>query len=182
MNIIFTGQPLAGKGTQAQLLGKKLNIPVFSIGALLREAYDNGDPKAIEGYENYAMKGRFLPISFKFYLLKEKLDNANNGFILENFPSTQEDLDTFNSYLQEKNLAIDAVINIHVSEEEMYKRMSQRGRMDDKEEIVKNRFLLQEKDRIVVTEYYRSQGKLIDIQGESSIEKVHEEICKAVNI
>lgn len=130
MNIIFSGPPLAGKGTQAKLLGEKLGIPVLSIGALLREAWEKGDPTATKGYEEYAMKGHYLPIDLKFYLLQPKMDEAKEGFILENFPSTQEDLDTFLAYLEEKKVSIDKVFNITVPEEDIYQRMESRGRVD----------------------------------------------------
>lgn len=180
MNIIFTGPPLAGKGTQAQLLGDKLGLPVLSIGALLREAMQKGDEVATKGYTDYAMKGHFLPISLKFYLLKEKLDSISDGFILENFPSTQEDLNTFLAYLEKRSLHIDYVFNISASEEETDKRMEKRGRLDDKKEIVSQRRINQEKDRVAVTDFYRAKGLLIDINGEGTREEVHKRIIEHI--
>lgn len=183
MNIIFTGPPLAGKGTQAQYLGKKLGIPVISIGALLRLGYEKGDKNAVEGYTEYAMKGKYLPIALKFDLIKKELDaTGDKGFILENFPSTQEDLDTFNAYLKEKNWTIDKVFNIHLSEQQTFDRMKERGRMDDTEEIIKNRFINQERDRIPVVQFYKQIGKLVDINGDDSRENIHQKICELLHL
>ena len=78
MILVFLGPPYSGKGTQAKLLAKQLKIPVFSMGLLIREAYEKKDPKAVKGYEQYAMRGMHLPNKLKFHLLKEKLDKSCN--------------------------------------------------------------------------------------------------------
>lgn len=178
MNIIFTGPLLAGKGTQARILGKKLNLPVFSIGELLRE----GNEKAKKAYEEYAMKGYNLPTHLKFDLLQEKLDASHPGFILENFPATKEDLDVFLDYLNKNNLHVDRVFHIVISKEEAEKRMKKRGRIDDTLEIVQKRLSIQSKDRVPVLDYFRRKGILVHIDGEGSIDEVHQKICEAMNI
>ncbi|MEK7092346.1 MAG: nucleoside monophosphate kinase [Patescibacteria group bacterium] len=181
MNIVFIGPPLSGKGTQARLLGAQLYIPVFSIGKLLREAYSRGDAQAKEGYEQYAMRGKNLPISLKFHFLKEKLETATEGFILENFPSTKEDLDTFLQYLKTKNLSIDKAFLVHISEEEMQKRMVTRGRIDDTLDIVSKRYVLQGSDRLEVEKYFKQIGILAEINGEGSVEEVHKRVMEEIN-
>lgn len=182
MIIIFIGPPFAGKGTQVELLGKKLNLPVFSMGHLIREAYGAGDQKAIEGFEKYSLKGLHLPISLKFGLLKEKLDKAKSGFILDNFPATQEDLDAFNNYLSEQNLRVDRVFYVFVSVDEMMRRAGSRGRGDDTPEIITKRREIQDTDRISVIEYFRNKGILEEINGERSAEEVHQDIRSRLGI
>lgn len=176
MIIIFIGPPFAGKDTQAKLLGKELNIPVYSMGALIREARQAGDPLAIEGFENYSMKGLHLPINLKFHLVKDKIDSLANGLILDNFPGNQEDLDTFNNYLLDKNLKVKKVFYINIDNNEMLKRMINRGRGDDQPEIVMKRRENQDKDRESVIEFYKNQGILVEINGARLIEQIHEEI------
>ena len=178
MIIIFTGPPLAGKGTQAQLLGERLNIPVISIGKLLRE----GDKKAQEGYKQYAMKGHNLPTDLKFGILREKIDQAKNGYILENFPATKEDLDVFSEYLVDRGLAVNKVFHIQVSEEEIKKRMSNRGRIDDTEDIVQKRKEIQDRDRIPVLDYFRQKGIVEEINGEQDVEEVQKEIVSRLGV
>lgn len=181
MMIIFIGPPFSGKDSQAKLLGSEFNIPVFSMGALIREAYERKDPKGIEGFEQYSMKGLHVPIRLKFDLLKEKIEKTDNGFIIDNFPATQEDLDTFKEYLSSKNLKVDYVFYVYISREEMIKRLTKRGREDDKLEIVLKRKENQDRDREAVIEYFKNQGLLREIDGSGSIDQVHERVMRYIN-
>lgn len=181
MIIVFTGPPFSGKDTQAKMLGEKINLPVFSMGALIREAYDRKDPRGIEGFEKYSMKGLHLPIGLKFDLLKDKIEEARTGYIIDNFPGTQEDVDAFNAYLANKGLKVDHVFYLNITKEEMLKRMIHRGRQDDDPEIVLRRRENQDKDREAVLEYYRSQGLLREIDGSGPIEEIHNKILSYIN-
>ena len=182
MNVVFIGPPYAGKGTQTQLLSKKLFIPVYSMGALIRQAYEKKDPRAIEGFEKYSLKGKHVPTQLKFPFLEARLNNSPKGFILDNFPATEEDLQVFNRYLRKHHKKIDKVIYLQVSEEEMRKRMQSRGRKDDNPEIVKARRENQDKDRIPVLEFYRDQGILEEINGQGDINEVQKEIVSKLGI
>lgn len=180
MILIFVGPPYAGKATQTAILSKKLHISTFSMGHLIRDAYKAGNPKAVEGFEKYSMKGLHLPISLKFDLLKEKMDAHPKGFILDNFPATAEDLRTFLAYIEERNLRIDKVFLLQISKEEMRKRKENRGRPDDEEAIILKRWEAQEKDRQSVLLYFRSQGLLEEINGKGTIEEVHRRIMDSL--
>lgn len=180
MIIIFIGPPFAGKDTQSKLLSKELNLPVFSMGLLIREAYGNKDPRAIKGFENYSMKGLHVPINLKFGFLKDKLSKLDN-FILDNFPATQEDLEALLKYLAERNLQIDNVFYLTLSNEEMKKRLIQRGRKDDNPDVIQRRREIQDVDREKVLKYFQKLGLLREIDGNKSIEKVHEEIKRYIN-
>jgi adenylate kinase len=180
MIIIFLGPPYSGKGTQAEILAKKLNLPVFSMGAIIRKAYNENYPGAKEAYENYSLKGLHLPNEIKFPWLTKNLDGHQN-FILDNYPAMQEDLDTFNNYLAEHHLQINKVFIINISIEEMKRRMVQRGREDDKPEVVMERRAIQDKDRIPILNYFREKGMLIEIDGEGSIDEVQARITEALN-
>ncbi|MBI2621902.1 MAG: nucleoside monophosphate kinase [Candidatus Levybacteria bacterium] len=181
MIIIFIGPPFSGKDTQAKLLGEKLNLPVYSMGGIIRKAYEKGDPRAIEGFEKYSMKGQHVPIRLKFDLLREKLEKTIDGFILDNFPATQEDLDTFNKYLLTKNLNVNRVFLMNVSREEMIRRMVNRGRGDDEQELVMKRREIQDEDRKPVIEYFITWGLLAEIDSEGKIEDVHKQIIEKLN-
>lgn len=178
MIIIFIGPPFSGKDTQSKLLGKELNLPVFSMGALIRDAYERKDPKGVMGFEQYSMKGFHVPIKLKFDLLKEKMDKSGSGFILDNFPGNQEDLDAFNDYVSQKNLTIDKVLLINISKEEMFRRMKHRGRDDDNPEVIIKRREIQDLDRMPVIEYFKNQGLLREINGEGEIGDIHKQIME----
>jgi adenylate kinase len=178
MIIVFIGPPLSGKDTQTGILGKELNLPVFSMGALIREGVKNGDPKAIEGYENYSLKGLHLPNSLKFHLLKTKLDQHKDGFILDNYPATEEDLEMLNNYLLQNDLEIDKAFLIKISVEEMKNRLGARNRQDDDPKIAMERREVQDMDREPVLEFFKEKGLLIEINGEGSIDGVHKRITE----
>ncbi len=183
MIIIFLGPPYAGKGTQTALLKEKLDLPVFSMGALIREARETGDESINEAYENYALKGLNVPTEIKFSLLKRKMLEAGNNFMLDNFPATKDDLDVFLQFLSENNLSVDKVIYLSIGDEEMMRRLTNisRGRADDKPEIVKSRRQIQDEDRKPVLDYFRSMGFLREVNGEGSIEEINRKIKEAIN-
>jgi adenylate kinase len=181
MILIFLGPPYSGKGTQAEILGKSFSLPVFSMGELIRQGNRLGNPKAVEAYQAYIIKGLHAPNILKFEFLKEKMDQNKNSFILDNYPATQEDLEILLSYLKENSLQVDKVFYINISVEEMKKRMVQRGRDDDKPETVLIRREVQDQDRLPVLEYFKEKGILAEINGEGSVEAVQTKIKEALN-
>ncbi|EKD85986.1 MAG: Adenylate kinase [uncultured bacterium] len=127
------------------------------------------------------MKGLHVPIELKFDLLKDKIEETPKGFIVDNFPGTQEDLNAFNAYLVNKKLKVDHVFYLNITKEEMLKRMIYRGRRDDDPEIVLKRRENQDKDREAVLRYFRDQGLLREIDGLSSIDEIHRKIISYIN-
>lgn len=183
MIIVFLGPPYAAKGTQAAILGEKLNLPVFSMGALIREAQEKGDKVLRNAYEKYSLKGLNLPTDIKFSLLRKKMNEAGENFILDNFPATEDDLKVFLDFLGEKKLSVDKVIYLSIEDEEMMRRLSHisRGRADDDPKIVETRRKIQDKDREPVLEYFKRQGVLVQINGEGNVEEINKKIEKAIN-
>lgn len=178
MITIFIGPPFAGKDTQASLLSKKLSLPLFSMGGLIRDARKSGDKTISDAYKKYTLNGLHIPINIKFGLLKIKLDNLNDGFILSNFPATLEDLNVFNKYLTERNLSVDKVFYLSISKDVMQERFkgSLRKRPDDDSKIISERREVQDNDRIPVIEYFKKLGILVEINGERDIKVVYEDI------
>jgi adenylate kinase len=181
--IVFIGPPYAGKDTQGKLLSQKFgSLPIFSMGHLIREAQESGDGVIIKAYEDYSLKGLHLPTVIKFPLLKEKMDQAKEGFILDNFPATKDDLVTLNDYLLRTNKKITRVIYLYLSEDAMRKRFENvsRGRRDDHPEIIVTRREIQNQDRIPVLEFYKNTNLLTEINGEGDANKIHEEILAEI--
>ena len=179
MIIVFKGPPFAGKDTQAKLLSEKFKIPVFSMGALIRDAYEKKDPRAVEGFENYSMKGLQVPINLKFDLLKEKI-NDYTSFILDNFPANKEDLETLIKYLKKRKLKIDYVFYLNIDENEIFKRITRRERKDDDPKIIKKRIEIQGEERIPVLRYFKRMGILYEINSQGSVEEVFDRIKKHI--
>ena len=183
MIVVFVGPPYAGKNTQGHLLSKELgNIPVFSMGALIREARERKEDAFIKAYEEYSLKGLHLPTAIKFPLLRSKMDEVSDGFVLENFPATVDDLTAMNNYLTSKGKKIDKVIYLKISEDEMTKRFHEfsRGRADDDPHIVLMRKEIQDKDRIPVINFFRERNLLVEIDGEGDIREIHKKIMSHI--
>ncbi len=123
MRIILLGAPGAGKGTQAQYLTEKFNIPQISTGDMLRAAVKAGTPLGIKA-KAVMDAGQLISDDIIIGLVKERItqDDCANGFLFDGFPRTIPQADA----LKEAGVQIDAVIEIDVDNEEIIKRMSGR--------------------------------------------------------
>lgn len=84
MKLIFLGAPGAGKGTQAEIISKELNIPTISTGDMIREALKNGTEMGLKA-KSYMESGALVPDEVVIGIVKERLskDDCKNGFILD---------------------------------------------------------------------------------------------------
>ena len=123
MKLILLGAPGAGKGTQAEILSRKLNVPTISTGNILREAIKNGTPigrKAKEFMDN----GQLVPDAVVIGIIKERLaeDDCKNGFILDGFPRSIAQAEA----LEKMGVKIDAALSLEVADDKIVERMSGR--------------------------------------------------------
>ncbi|MFC6671694.1 adenylate kinase [Marinobacterium aestuariivivens] len=123
MRIILLGAPGAGKGTQAQYITEKFNIPQISTGDMLRAAVKAGTPLGIKAKE-VMDAGQLVSDDIIIGLVKERIaqDDCANGFLFDGFPRTIPQADA----LKDAGVRIDAVVEIDVADEEIIKRMSGR--------------------------------------------------------
>ena len=187
MRIILLGAPGAGKGTQAQFLTKKYNIPQISTGDMLRAAIKAGTELGKKAKE--AMDaGKLVTDEIIIGLVKDRIaeDDCKNGYLLDGFPRTLPQADAVTN----AGIEIDAVIEIDVPDEEIVKRMSGRRahlasgrtyhviynppkvegkdditgeelvqRDDDKEEVVKDRLKVYHEQTEPLIDYYKAQSE-----------------------
>ena len=187
MRIILLGAPGAGKGTQAQFLTKKYNIPQISTGDMLRAAIKAGSELGKKA--KAAMDaGQLVSDDIIIGLVKDRIaqDDCKNGFLLDGFPRTLAQADAVTN----AGIEIDAVIEIAVPDEEIVKRMSGRRahlasgrtyhilynppkvagkddvtgedlvqRDDDKEEVVKDRLKVYHEQTEPLIGYYKELAK-----------------------
>ena len=197
MNMIFLGAPGAGKGTQAEVVCKELNIPAISTGNMLREAVKNGTAAGLAAKE-YMDKGELVPDEVVIGILKDRIaaDDAKNGFILDGFPRTVAQAEA----LEKMGVKIDKVVEIEVADEAITARMSGRRvcegcgnsyhieykptkvegvcdacgakvvqRIDDKPETVQARLKTYHEKTAPLKDFYKAQGKLVTVQGQDEI-------------
>ena len=123
MNLILLGAPGAGKGTQAEKICEKLNIPAISTGNILRAAVKDGTEMGLKA-KSYMDAGQLVPDEVVIGIIKDRLndDDCKNGFILDGFPRTIPQAQA----LLDSGVEIDKVIDIEVADEAITKRMSGR--------------------------------------------------------
>jgi adenylate kinase len=166
VRVVLLGPPGAGKGTQALKLSEKLGIPQISTGDLFRKNISEGTPLGVEA-KRYLDAGDLVPASLTNALVEDRIGQADaaEGFILDGFPRSVEQAKALHDMLEARQLELDAVLEFSVSEDELFKRHSGRGRADDTEEIIHNRMKVYRDETEPLLEYYRDQLKTVDAVG-----------------
>ena len=123
MKLILLGAPGAGKGTQAEILCKKLGIPSISTGNILRAAIKDGTPTGLKA-KSYIGAGKLVPDEVIIGIVDERLsqDDCAGGYILDGVPRTIAQAEA----LEKAGIKFDAVVSIEISEDEILRRMSGR--------------------------------------------------------
>ena len=182
MNFLMFGAPMAGKGTLANALAEEYKLPTISMGELLR---NTSNPTVKE----YQAKGIMVPMQIVLDVIKERLsqDDVKNGYILDGFPRTPEQLTAF---VEQKIADIDVVVDLEVPYETLLERVTGRRtckecgyiyntswglgyevcpkcngewgiRSDDNEETYKTRYDVYMKETLPILDYFKGEGKVV---------------------
>src|SRR3989338_5464300 len=177
MKIILIGIQGAGKSTQGNLLSEKLKAPYLSTGHIFRDLAKEHSP--LGRYIKEIMNaGYLIPDKKTLEIVSEYLSRPeyNKGYVLDGFPRTIVQAKAF------KN-GIDNVVYLTVSDKEALWRLSDRKgetREDDTIAAIRKRIDLFHKFTEPVLEYYKKKGKLVEINGEQPIEKIHKDIMHII--
>ncbi|MGW7693346.1 adenylate kinase [Streptomyces asiaticus] len=127
MRIVLVGPPGAGKGTQAAYLAEKLSIPHISTGDLFRANISQGTPLGKQAQE-YMRAGQLVPDEVTIGMAEDRLDqeDAQPGFLLDGFPRNQIQAEALDTYLGQRGVSLDAVLDLEVPESEVIKRIAGR--------------------------------------------------------
>ncbi len=203
MKLILLGAPGAGKGTQAEILCERLNIPTISTGNMIREAMKSGTEMGLKAKE-YAENGKLVPDEVVIGIVDERLrqDDCKNGFILDGFPRTIPQAEA----LDPMAIIIDRVVDINVPDEVITRRVSGRRacldcgstyhietkkpqvegicdrcgstlvqRKDDLPETVLERLHVYHAQTEPLRDYYAAAGKLLVVDGQQGIQEIAEQ-------
>jgi len=174
--IIMIGGPGSGKSTYSEIISKKLSIPHVYTGDMMRELskQDTPDGKKVK---DLLSKGEFAPTPIVIDAVKERLQkpDAESGYIFDGFPRSVEQANK----MKDANIEYSHIINLVVSEEEVIKRLTARGRADDKPEIIKNRLKVYHRETAPLLDYYKDE--IINIKAEGNTpEAIANDIIKKV--
>ena len=197
MKLVLLGAPGAGKGTQAEIISEKYNIPTISTGNIIRAALKRGTEMGLKA-QAYIDSGRLVPDEVVISIVKDRISQSDceGGFILDGFPRTIPQAEALDDMI-----TIDAALSLEVADREIVKRMSGRRvcekcgasyhiefkkpkqdgvcdacggalvtRKDDEPDTVLDRLDIYHKQTEPLKSYYSECGKLITVQGQSKVE------------
>lgn len=210
MKLIMLGAPGAGKGTQAEILSKKLGVPTISTGNILRAAVKAGTPIGLKA-KSFMDAGALVPDDVIIGIIAEALQSPEcaNGYILDGVPRTIPQAEA----MEQQGVAIDWAVDLEVADETIIERMSGRRacvacgatyhvvnmppkkdgvcdhcggelsiRKDDAPETVKARLETYHAQTEPLIAFYKERGKLKTVANQPTIEATTAEICKALGI
>ena len=185
-NLILFGPPGSGKGTQSENLIKKYGLKHLSTGDLLRSEIAAQTPLGLEA-KKLMDKGQLVPDEVVIGMISSALDNnpQAKGFLFDGFPRTVAQAEALDKLLKLKGTEISAMIALLVGEEELVKRLLNRGltsgRSDDtNEEVIRARIIEYRNKTSVVADYYKQFEKFAEVKGEGSIEEIFESLCQEI--
>ena len=208
MNLILLGAPGAGKGTQAEIICAKLNIPSISTGNILRAAVKDGTEMGLKA-KSFMDAGALVPDEVIIGILKDRLSEADcaNGFILDGVPRTIAQAEA----IETMGIRIDKVLELQVEDNVIVERMSGRRvcehcgasyhlvavppkvpgvcdscggklvqRHDDEPETVKHRLEVYHKETEPLKDFYAERGLLRSVENQPSVEATTKAILNAL--
>jgi len=183
--ISIYGLPACGKTTQAEKLKQEFGLYHFGMGNKIRAEIRSGSGL---GQKIQVMhdSGTLLPDELMIQIIKNCGDQAaETGMIFDGFPRMISQAEMLEKILAEKNLTIDKFFYLKISRAEAIKRLNARaaitGRADDTDiDAVNNRFGVFQEQSTGLINYYRERGKLVEIDGEKSIEEVYKDISTQI--
>ena len=210
MKLILLGAPGAGKGTQAEILCKKLGIPTISTGNILRAAIKEGTPTGLKA-KSYIDAGKLVPDEVIIGIVHERLaqDDCKSGYILDGVPRTIAQAEA----LEKAGIGFDVVVSIEISEEEILRRMNGRRvceacgssynvvsipprvegicdncggkliqRKDDTPETVRERLKVYHTETEPLVDFYAARGLLRPVRSDDTKEGTTQAILAALGI
>lgn len=210
MKLILLGPPGAGKGTQAEILNKKLAVPTISTGNILRAAVKNGTPVGLRAKE-YMDAGKLVPDEVIIGVITERLaePDCQKGFILDGVPRTIPQAEA----LEKAGITFDAVVSLEISDEEIVERMGGRrvctkcgapyhiknlppkvegvcdacggkleARADDKPEVVRDRLTVYHKETAPLKDFYAERGLLRSVENQATVTATTDAILRALGL
>ena len=173
--LLFIGPPGSGKGTQASNVAARLGIPHISTGHMFRDHVSRGTDLGRKVGPILAA-GDYVPDEVTVAMLRERIahGDAQNGYILDGFPRTEAQVESLDRLIGEQGL--DRVVVLQVDEDELISRLLDRGRADDTEDTIRNRFRTYLEQTEPLIDVYKDRGLTVRVNGSGEVEEVTDRI------
>jgi adenylate kinase len=185
MRLLIMGPPGAGKGTQATRIAEHYRIPAISTGDIFR-AMKHADTPLARQVREIMESGGYVSDEITNEIVKDRLarPDCQQGFLLDGYPRTLQQVQTLDDYLAETNRPLDAVISLLADTDEVVARLLKRaaidGRSDDNEETIRVRLQVYTEQTEPLLDVYRSRGVLVEVNGLGEIDEVSERVFAAL--
>jgi adenylate kinase len=181
LRALLLAPPGAGKGTQGERLAGIYGVPHLATGDLLRQNVAEGTPLGQEA-RGYMDRGELVPDKIVTSLILKRLTGQKplRGFILDGFPRSLKQAEDSYEWGQGRSLGFQRVISLAVDEDELVRRLLERGRRsgrsDDNEETIRNRLRVYDETTRPLLDFYRQRGILAEVDGTGPVDEVTDRI------
>lgn len=185
MRLIILGPPGAGKGTQATRIAEHYGIPAISTGDIFRANIKNETELGLQVKEILA-SGGYVSDDITNAIVEARLaeDDATPGFLLDGYPRTTAQVTALDAMLAKTDHSIGKVLELVVDDEVVVQRLLKRaeleGRVDDTEEVIRERMAIYHRETKPLSDAYEQRGLLVKVDGEGEVDEVAERIVAAL--
>ncbi len=183
--LLLIGTPGAGKGTQALRLSQTFDIPAISTGDIFRHNVKN-ETELGKLAKAFMDRGEYVPDSLTNDLVRDRLaqPDAANGFLLDGYPRTADQVAELDDILAEKSQQLDAVVMLDADVDEVVRRLLNRaveqGRADDTEEVIRHRLEVYEEQTAPLISVYAARNLVVTVDGLGEVSEVTDRIVEAL--
>ena len=185
VRLLIVGPPGAGKGTQATMIAQRYGIPAISTGDIFRENIKN-QTELGKQVEQIVSGGSYVPDELTNAIVADRLsqDDAANGFLLDGFPRTVEQVHALDQMLSADGGALNAVVLLEADTDEvvarLLKRAQEQGRADDTEEVIRHRQEVYAEQTKPLISLFDQRGIVLRVDGLGTVEEVSARIEAAL--
>ncbi|GAA3690937.1 adenylate kinase [Microlunatus aurantiacus] len=186
MRLLIMGPPGAGKGTQAKLIAEHYGIPAISTGDIFR-AMKTADTPLAQQVRDIMNSGGYVSDEITNQIVAERLAEADceNGFLLDGYPRTPDQVDTLDAALADRGTPLDVVLSLRADEDAVVARLLKRaeteGRADDNEDTIRVRQQVYAEQTAPLLDVYSARGLLVEVDGLGEIAEVSGRVFAALD-
>ena len=184
--LLIIGAPGAGKGTQAVRIAERFQVPAISTGDIFRANIKAGTQLG-KKVQSIIEKGQLVPDELTNEIVADRLqrDDVKNGFLLDGYPRTVDQVHALDAVLESEARRLDAVILLEADTDAVVERLLKRseveGRVDDTEAVIRHRQEVYAEQTAPLIDLFNSRGILVTVDGLGEVDEVADRIAAALD-